>query len=76
MRQAWIWLLIVAVAAAMPAFASPFIMRVLILAGIFVVLALSFDLVVGHTGQLSLAHPAFYGIGAYAIVILLFLQDW
>ena len=70
MRQAFIWLLIVAVAVAMPAFASPFMMRVLILAGIFIVLAISFDLVVGHTGQLSLAHPAFYGIGAYTVAVL------
>jgi ABC-type branched-subunit amino acid transport system permease subunit len=43
---------------------------VLVLAGLFVILALSYDLVVGHTGNLSLAHPAFYGIGAYAVAIL------
>ena len=60
-----------AVAACLPlVIDSPFLIRVLILAGLFIVLALSYDLVVGQTGQLSLAHPAFYGIGAYTVAIL------
>jgi branched-chain amino acid transport system permease protein len=50
--------------------ADAYLIRVLILAGLFVVLALSYDLVVGQAGALSLAHPAFYGIGAYAVAIL------
>ena len=49
---------------------SSYFLRVFILAGIFVVLALSYDLIVGQVGALSLAHPAFYGIGAYAVAIL------
>jgi ABC-type branched-subunit amino acid transport system permease subunit len=47
------------------------VLRVLILAGLFVVLAISYDLVVGQTGALSLAHPAFYAIGAYTVAILI-----
>ena len=62
---------LLAAAAAVPwLITSPYLMRVLVLAGLFVVLALSYDLVVGHTGNLSLAHPAFYGIGAYTVAIL------
>ena len=38
----------------------------LIMAGIFAVLALSLNLLLGYTGQLSLGHAAFFGIGAYA----------
>jgi Xaa-Pro aminopeptidase len=34
------------------------------------VLVLSYDLVVGHVGSLSLAHPTFFGIGAYATALL------
>ena len=38
--------------------------------GIFLILVTSLNLVVGYTGQISLAHGAFYGIGAYACGIL------
>jgi ABC-type branched-subunit amino acid transport system permease subunit len=37
---------------------------------IYVVLALSYDLSVGRVGALSLAHPAFFGTGAYAAAII------
>lgn len=36
---------------------------------VYVVLALSYDLSVGRVGALSLAHPAFFGTGAYAAAI-------
>lgn len=38
------------------------------------ILALSWD-ILGRTGQLSLAHAAFYGAGAYSVAILLRLTD-
>jgi branched-chain amino acid transport system permease protein len=38
--------------------------------GMYVVFALSFDLTVGQVGALSLAHPAFFGVGAYTAAIL------
>lgn len=37
---------------------------------VYVVLALSYDLSVGRVGALSLAHPAFFGTGAYAAAIV------
>ncbi len=37
---------------------------------IFVTLALSLNLLVGYTGQLSLAHAVFYGLGGYAVGLL------
>jgi len=49
---------------------TPYIVRVLILAGIFMVLALSYDMIVGQVGSLSLAHPAFFGVGAYTVGLL------
>jgi branched-chain amino acid transport system permease protein len=45
---------------------NPYHLHVLIMAGIFAVLALSLNLLLGYTGQLSLGHAAFFGIGAYA----------
>jgi branched-chain amino acid transport system permease protein len=49
---------------------NPYYLHVLIMAGIFAVLALSLNLLLGYTGQLSLGHTAFFGIGAYASALL------
>ncbi len=43
---------------------------------IYIPLALSLDLVVGHTGILSITHAAFYGVGAYATAILTKFYDY
>jgi branched-chain amino acid transport system permease protein len=40
------------------------------LLGIYIVLALSLNIITGYTGQPSLGHAAFFGIGAYASAIL------
>jgi len=42
-----------------------YFLHILIVIGIYIILALSLNLIVGYTGQLSLGHAAFYGIGAY-----------
>lgn len=47
-----------------------YVLHVLIFTALYGALALSYDLVVGHAGNLSLAHPAFFGIGAYAVALL------
>lgn len=41
-----------------------------IIIALYVPFALSLDLIVGHTGILSITHAAFYGLGAYATAIL------
>jgi branched-chain amino acid transport system permease protein len=46
------------------------------MAGIFAVLALSLNLLLGYTGQLSLGHAAFFGIGAYATALLTVKLEW
>jgi ABC-type branched-subunit amino acid transport system permease subunit len=53
-----------------------YIVHVLVYTALFAALALSYDLVVGHAGALSLAHPAFFGVGAYTAAILATRLGW
>jgi branched-chain amino acid transport system permease protein len=47
-----------------------YLLHILVLAGIYVVLAISLDLLAGHTGILSIAQAAFFGVGAYTSALL------
>ena len=69
--------LVLAVAASAPFWVwNPYHLHTLIMAGIFAVLALSLNLLLGYTGQLSLGHAAFFGIGAYASALLTVKLEW
>ena len=48
-----------------------YLINIGILFCIYAMLALSLNMVVGLSGLISLAHAAFYGIGAYAVAILM-----
>ncbi len=47
-----------------------YLLHILIVASVYAVLAWSLDLLVGHTGLLSLTQAAFYGFGAYSSALL------
>ncbi len=47
-------------------FPSRYYLSVMIFSGIHVLLAVGLNLVMGYTGQVSLGHAGFYGLGAYA----------
>lgn len=49
----------------------PYLIHLATLVGIYGILGLSLNLVVGYTGLLSVTHAAFYGLGAYTAAILL-----
>ena len=49
---------------------NPYILHVLVITGIFIVAAISLNLLLGYAGQLSLGHVAFFGIGAYASALV------
>jgi branched-chain amino acid transport system permease protein len=64
-------LLVVLVFATLPFWMNdPYLLGLLILTGIFIVAAISLNLLLGYTGQLSLGHVAFFGIGAYTSALL------
>jgi branched-chain amino acid transport system permease protein len=68
----WIFGLVVVLGfATLPFWMSdPYIIGLLILTGIFIIAAISLNLLLGYTGQLSLGHVAFFGIGAYTSALL------
>ena len=75
-QRAW---LVAAVAAALilPLFVrSNYLLHILVMTEIYVVLALSLNLVLGYAGLLSLAPPAFFGIGAYTSALLALRLGW
>ena len=47
-----------------------YLLRILILTSIFAILASSWDLLSGFTGQMNFGHALFFGIGAYAAALL------
>lgn len=49
---------------------NAFIQRLFILAGLYVTLSVSLNLINGITGQFSIGHAAFYQVGAYATAVL------
>ena len=73
--MAWAVVLVVSVTAPFWVW-NPYHLHTLIMAGIFAVLALSLNLLLGYTGQLSLGHAAFFGIGAYAAALVSVKLEW
>jgi branched-chain amino acid transport system permease protein len=47
-----------------------YLLHICILASVYTILAASLDLLAGRTGLLSIAHAAFYGLGAYSSSLL------
>lgn len=65
------------VALAFPLFVqSPYVLHIAIITGIYIVLVQSLNLILGYCGLLSLASPAFFGVGAYVATILALRLGW
>lgn len=50
---------------------TTFVLEIVILINIYIILGMSFNLLVGYAGLFSVAHAAFYGIGAYTTALLM-----
>ena len=55
---------------------NKYYLNVLIIIGINSITVLGLDLLMGYTGQISLGHAAFYGLGAYVSGILSARWNW
>jgi branched-chain amino acid transport system permease protein len=62
---------------ALPLFVrDEYYLHLCIVSGVFVVAVLGLDLIVGYVGQLSLAHAAFFALGAYTSALLFVRLKW
>ncbi len=59
---------------------NPLLLRrwldILVMANLLAVLAMSWDLLGGYTGQISFGHSFFFGLGAFTAAILSLTVDW
>src|SRR4030065_2939701 len=53
-----------------PFIVSPYTLYILNIIGIAAIAAVGLNILIGYTGQISLGHGAFFGVGAYAAAIL------
>ena len=49
---------------------DPYLLRIFIFTAIFAILAASWDLLSGFTGQMNFGHALFFGVGAYCTALL------
>lgn len=47
-----------------------YLLHILVLIGIYTILSVSLNLIAGYTGLISIAHAAFYGVGAYVAALM------
>ena len=66
MKRFWAPLLFLILSLFPPLFLSQYWLHVMIISLFYVMMASSWNLIAGYTGQISFAHAAFSGVGAYA----------
>ena len=69
-KRIWIYLALAIVSLLVPLAMDKYWQSVAVLAGIYIILGLSLNVIVGYAGMFQLGHAAFYGIGAYTAAIL------
>lgn len=78
-KKFWIPIVFIILAIFPPLFLSQYWLHVMIISLFYVMMASSWNLIAGFTGQVSFAHAAFSGIGAYVsgmLAVYLGLSPW
>ena len=77
LKEKWFYIVILLIALAVPIIIpNRYFFQVIITCCLFSIGALSLNLILGYTGQASLAHGAFFGIGAYGVAIMMQTLGW
>jgi len=66
----WMWIGMALLFGVVPFISSPYLLYIINSMGIYAIAAVGLNLLIGFTGQISLGHGAFFGVGAYAAAIL------
>jgi branched-chain amino acid transport system permease protein len=71
LKENWFYLLLLIVALIIPFFIpNRYFFQVILVSCLFAICTLSLNLILGFTGQPSLAHAGFFGIGAYGVAMM------
>ena len=66
-----VWFGLLLVLLVIPTALESYLLNLLTLAAIHVIIAIGLNLLTGYTGQISLGHAGFIGIGAYTSALLM-----
>ena len=70
-KEKWFYIALLILALAVPLLVpNRYIFQIIIMGSIFSIAALSLNLIMGYTGQASLAHAGFFAIGAYGVALM------
>jgi branched-chain amino acid transport system permease protein len=75
-RFGWVTVALVATILAVPLSGSAYLTSLLIVVALHALPAIGLSLLTGYTGQVSLGHAAFYGLGAYGAALLSLRAGW
>lgn len=71
LRDKWFYVFLLVLAIALPCLlTNRYYFQIIIMGCLFSITTLSLNLILGYTGQASLAHAGFFGIGAYGVALL------
>ncbi len=71
LAEKWFYLALLVLALVLPfLMTNPYVFQIVIMGCLFSIATLSMNLVLGYTGQASLAHAGFFGIGSYCVAIM------
>ena len=66
----WIWIGLLLLLGVLPFVSGPYVLYIINSIGIAAIAAIGLNILIGYTGQISLGHGAFFGVGAYSAAIL------
>ncbi len=78
LKENWFYLVVLVVALVIPLVITTnrYYSQVITMSLLFAIAALSLNLILGYTGQATLAHGGFFALGAYGVAIMTYTLGW